>query len=81
MGLRDCAVVWAAVRTLGVELIVSAQPSLPSAYFLGNEDRNGDGVSDLNDGLNLYAVANGKAAPINTPDENVRNYRTVGEEK
>ena len=53
---------------------ITAQADGPSAYFLGMEDRNGDGVSDLDDGLNLYAVTDAQVKTVNTADENVRNY-------
>lgn len=67
-------IAFASALALCVVQVGEAQPSLPNAYFLGLEDRNGDGVSDLSDGLNLYAVANGQTSRLNTPAENVRNY-------
>ncbi len=51
----------------------SAQPALPTAYYLGVEDRNRDGVSDLRDGTNLYAVVGTASTRLNTDDENVRS--------
>jgi hypothetical protein len=73
MRFRQWAVVCAAALVLCLSFAASAQPTLPSAYFLGTEDRNNDGVSDLKDGLNLYRIVGGKATQINQTSENVRN--------
>ena len=71
---RLASILCAAALLVTGASVSSAQADGPSAYFLGTEDRNGDGVSDLNDGLNLYAVIDAQAMQISTGEENVRNY-------
>jgi hypothetical protein len=56
-----------------VRLSVSAQPATPRIYFLGTTDRNGDGVSDLSDGVSLYAVTGNSAERISADGESVRS--------
>ncbi len=72
--IRPLLLVCAAALSIGVTFGGKAQPAMADIYFLGISDRNGDGVSDLSDGVNLYAVTGEDTARLNTGDENVRSY-------